>query len=289
MKRTILIAFLCVAGCATPGLDAPVTATGVKVPGAEIASPAAIGPAEVGPMIVAEAPIDVLTANGYTASEELVRALQMMRVPESGRFALTLVSFDPRTGERRGLRFDPRLPDGQRWSVSEAPDRANVERVSRRLHRLMEPMRNPDLAYLAATPSPQAMRFTGLASENETSAIYRFSMEPRTDEATRFADRVVGDLVISRPSGAPVQVRIRSTEAIRSGLARVDSFDMTFDLVEVRGCCMLVTQHSQGARGSALFMPSSTFEVSTYADIEFFPNLARDADVAVGTNGATTR
>jgi hypothetical protein len=75
----------------------------------------------IGPLIVTDDPIEVLTTEDFTAPEELRRALAMTRLPEQGRFALTSVSFEPRTGARRALRFDPRAPDGERWSVAEAP------------------------------------------------------------------------------------------------------------------------------------------------------------------------
>jgi hypothetical protein len=210
------------------------------------------------------------------APEELLRALAHLRIPPQARFALDYVTLDPRTGERRGLRFDPRLPSGARWSVSEAPQRANTKRVARRVTQRMEPIPNPDRELLLQTPSPDALIFSGLHSESAQEAVYSFRMKARTEAAERLVDRFVGRLTLDRATGEVREIVVESEGVIRSGLARVDAATMRYTLTRVEGCCTVIAKVEQSTRGSALFVPGVVNKIETYERIELAPDIALD-------------
>jgi hypothetical protein len=213
----------------------------------------------------------VETEGGFEAPEELARALDRMRIPEDARFALNYITFDGQTNDRWSLRYDPRLPEGSRWSVADAPQSADLERAVNRVNKSMSRIRNPD-ALLLDAPGPDSMVFNALISETEDEAVYGFTLKPRSPTDRKPNDRFVGRLTIDRATGLPVDVTIENDGVMRAGIARIDEAIIRYTLSPVEGCCVALIREERTVRGSSLFVPSETTSEIILEDVEYVPD-----------------
>lgn len=218
----------------------------------------------------------VETTPDFAATPELEKAVALLRVPEGGRFAFTWVGYNQRSGERQALRFDPRLPSGERWSVVEAPKRMNKEKVQKKVRRLFANEPNPDYDYVAYPTDPKRMIFYKLGSEDQAKAVYGFKLKSTETLTEEKAGKLNGWLTIDRATGRPTDILLESTDKINSGMATIKSYAKRFTLTEISGCCYASTQQQVAAQGSALLIEKSVQEVEMLENVEYVTGVPMD-------------
>lgn len=263
IKRT-LAAFVVLA---TTSAWAQTPETAPQTPPVEVAPPAAEETPAAAPVV----PTDPMELVAY--------ALENARQPAQCRFAFNrVIATNARAGWSDAdadavVRFDPRLPLGERWTVVQAARQQRaIQRAMSREDRKGFPS---DLMMLTAEGE---FSFENVAFVRELPDRYVYSYTPhvnreRTDSDTGIGiiEQLIGELEVSRETGRVMNSTLREPpeEAVRAlGIVRVHRALVRSNFVPAVNDFHLSDSGSQMYQMSALLSQTEVTTTFRYTDIE---------------------
>lgn len=172
-------------------------------------------------------------------------------------------------------RFDPSRAEGQRWTLLAVDNRPpTIEEIEAFLDEKRDEQAIPD----DDGDLSRMIEFESLSLSQEDEDRWLFSFEPILDgDNASFAERMQGELSISKSNGALQYVDVRNTESIRPFIGvKIKTLHMRFDFAPAsNNGPQVLSEVTAVVRGGAYLLVSiDEEELTRFSDFEFVGDAA---------------